>query len=455
MAGLKSINPYNQALIAEWPILSDVQAEEKLDQSFEAWQGYRERPLDDRRGALEHLAGLLRERAATLAPQLTEEMGKPLKEAKAEIEKCAWVCEFYAEQGPAWLQDEHVETKAQNSWISYEPLGPILAIMPWNFPFWQVFRFAAPSLLLGNTILLKHAPNVQGCAAEIEKLILEAGFPEKVFQNLVIEAGQTEKLIANPQLRGVTLTGSVGAGKKVAQLAGKYLKKHVLELGGSNPFIVCADADVEKSADLAVQARMMNNAQSCIAAKRFLVASELLVPFREALMERLSKLRSGDPREEITDLGPLARIDLAETLDEQVQRSLARGAELVVGGRREEAFYQPTLLDKVRPGMPAFDEELFGPVLSLSTFDSWEEAIALSNKSRYGLGVNVMTKDVQKVQRDLRKFEDAAVFVNAAVQSDPRLPFGGTKESGYGRELSRQGLHEFANIKTVFFQEEI
>lgn len=455
MASLKSINPYNFETIATYEYISDEQLKAKLQKAHEFFLNYRKSSFEERAEKLNKVAQILRENTAAYAPLLTNEMGKPIKEAQAEIEKCAWACEYYAENAASFLNPRQEQTDADTSYVSYEPLGAVLAIMPWNFPLWQVFRFAAPALMAGNVCLLKHAANVQGCAQLMEDIFQKAGFAPEAFQNLPIDHQQVDWLLKQRNLRAVTLTGSVQAGRKVAERAGAQLKPTVLELGGSNAFIVMADADLDKAADLAVKARMINNAQSCIAAKRFLVMREIEEAFIQKIHERLANLKVGDPMDENVDIGPLARVDLAEELEKQVLQSITQGAKLICGGNRRNAFFDPTILSRVKPGMPAFDEELFGPVMSVISVKNMEEAIALNNQSDFGLGLSVITGKASAVEKYIPQFEDGAVFINEMVKSDPRLPFGGTKDSGYGRELSREGIRAFVNVKTVYINNKL
>lgn len=450
MKHLTSINPYTLQEIERYPVLTEALLEAKLAQGQEAFEQYRQISLNERALKLKRLGKLLRKQAKQQAPLLTREMGKPLAEAEAEIEKCAWLCDYYAEQGAQFLQETAISTDAHYSAVRYQPTGVVLAIMPWNFPFWQAFRFAVPALMLGNAGLLKHAPNVQGCALAIENSILEAGFPKGMLQNIAVETNQVKAIIEDTRVQGVTLTGSEGAGKAVAAQAGAALKKTVLELGGSNAMVILSDADLDNAVQLAVKARMMNNAQSCIAAKRFIVSGGRADAFAERLKKAFKKLVMGDPQRKETDLGPLARVDLAEKLEEQVNQSIAAGAKLLMGGRRQDAFYNPTILTAVQPGMPAFDEELFGPVAAIIEAKSEAEALLLAGKTKYGLGISVLSPDIERVRKLTAHVADGAVFINELVKSDPRLPFGGTKNSGYGRELAREGLLEFANRQTYY-----
>ena len=446
----KSINPYNNEEIKTYSEQSETGIESILSASEEAFDSWRTVPIPERSRRMQKAAELLRENKETYARTMTLEMGKPITESISEIEKCAWVCEFYAENAERFLADQVIETDASESFISHDPIGPVLAIMPWNFPFWQVFRFVAPALMAGNVALLKHAPNVFGCAMHIEDLLKEAGFPDGVFQNLVIHHDKVENIIADDRVKAATLTGSERAGSSVAALAGEHIKKTVLELGGSNSFIVWEDADIDQAVDTGISARMMNSGQSCIAAKRFILVGEAYDKFLPAFTEKVKELKSGDPLDEATDIGPLARTDLAEKLERQVKDSVEKGAQLLMGGERNRAYYEPTILTNVEPGMPAFDEELFGPAACFIRAESEDEAFELAGKSKYGLGTTVFTTDTERALKAAGSVPDGAYFINELVKSDPRLPFGGTKRSGYGRELSREGILEFVNKKTVY-----
>ncbi len=446
----KSINPYNGEEIATYSEQSENEIDEVLEKSHRAFDSWRRVPIEERSRLLAQTADLLRSSVDTYAETMTLEMGKPISESRAEIRKCAWVCDFYSKNAQRLLADELIETDASESFVSYDPIGPVLAIMPWNFPFWQVFRFAAPNLAAGNTALLKHAPNVFGCATQIEDLLEEAGFPEDVFQNLIIHHEKTEKIIAHDAVKGVTLTGSERAGRSVGSLAGKYLKKSVLELGGNNAFIVLEDADMEKAIETGVTARLMNSGQSCIAAKRFILVGDAYDRFLPGFKEDLRSVKKGDPMDESTEIGPLARKDLADNLHEQMEKSIEQGANLELGGQQDGAYHEPTLLTGVTPGMPAFREETFGPLAAVTRAEDEEEAYRLAADSKYGLGVTIFTRDIEKARRNVGNVPDGAFFINDLVKSDPRLPFGGTRNSGYGRELSREGIREFVNKKTVY-----
>ncbi len=411
-------------------------------------------PFAHRAGLMRKAGAILRARAREFGELMTREMGKPIKGGVAEAEKCAWVCEYYAEHAEAFLADQEVRTDAPRSFVTFQPLGVILAVMPWNFPFWQVFRFAAPGLMAGNAGLLKHASNVPGCALAIEEVFREAGFPEGLFRTLLVPGGRVDAIIEHPLVRGVTLTGSTPAGRAVARKAGEVLKKTVLELGGSDPYVILADADLDAAAATCAAARLVNSGQSCIAAKRFIVVEAVREAFEERFVAAMAAAKMGDPMEVDTVVGPQARTDLRDELHDQVVRSVAAGARCLLGGAVPEgpgAFYPPTVLTDVRPGMPAYHEELFGPVASVIPVKDEAEALRVANDTVFGLGAAVFTRDVERGTRIAREeLEAGACFLNAFVRSDPRLPFGGVKESGYGRELSSFGILEFVNVKTVW-----
>jgi len=379
------------------------------------------------------------------------EMGKPISQSISEIEKCAWVCEYYAENAEKHLENEIIETDADTSYVSYEPIGVVLAVMPWNYPFWQVFRFAAPALMAGNIGVLKHASNVMQSAENIQKVFERAGFPKGCFQNLPISSSKVEGILRDKRVKAATLTGSKPAGSSVASIAGEEIKKTVLELGGSNALVIFKDANIEEAVKTCVQARFQNTGQSCIAGKRLIVHEDIADSFIKKFKEQVSELKSGDPSEEDTFIGVLSREDLAEDLEKQVNDSVKQGAKIVLGGKRKGTYFEPTIISNVTKEMPIFKEETFGPAISVTTFKDDEEAVSLVNYSDFGLGVSIFTEDVERAKRLVPMFDDGAVFVNELVKSDPRLPFGGTKISGYGRELSAHGIREFVNRKTVYF----
>ena len=450
MAVLKSINPYDPSRIVNYPQLSDMNLALRLGRARAVFATYRQSSFEERAARMNRVAGLLRGRSREYAEIITREMGKPVTEATAEVKKCAWVCEYYAEHAARFLAEKIVETEAEESRVVFEPLGPVLAVMPWNFPFWQVFRFAAPALMAGNTALLKHASNVQGCAGAIEEIFSEAGFEEGVFQNLSISSDRVAGVIASEYVRAVSLTGSEEAGMAVASEAGRHLKKCVLELGGSNAFVVLNDANRDLALNLAVPARMQNGGQSCIAAKRFILESWIAEDFIPLLVKRVQALVQGDPMDEATQVGPLVSVKQAQEVEEQVRKSVEMGAMLLTGGTRNGAFFDPTILTGVTPEMPVFCEEVFGPVFAVMEANSPEHALELSNQSKFGLGMQLFSDSEHSAGLFIHGAEEGAVFVNAMVKSDPRLPFGGVKQSGYGRELSEEGIREFVNIKTIW-----
>jgi succinate-semialdehyde dehydrogenase / glutarate-semialdehyde dehydrogenase len=445
-----TINPYNGRVIEEFEHHSDDKIIGLLTQSAQSFRFWRQTPLAQRAELFLKLADLLRNRLEGYAEAIVREMGKPIREARAEITKCAWVCEYYAQNAEKFLTPEPMPSDAGRSYLAYEPLGTVLAIMPWNFPFWQTFRFAAPALMAGNVALLKPAPNTTRCGLAIEELFRAAGFPTHAFQTVLADYAQVRHLIGSDYVQAVTLTGSERAGISVASAAGANIKKTVLELGGSDPFIVLDDADLNEAVKVAVASRMVNSGQSCIAAKRFIVSDRVVDKFIAQSKMALERLVMGDPQDSRTEIGPLARPDLVEQLRIQVELSVRKGAELVTGGTIDGNFYAPTLLANVRPGMPAFDQELFGPVMAVTAFQAEEEAIELANQSDFGLAASLWSQSPDRAARLVGQIEAGAVFVNAMVKSDPRLPFGGIKKSGYGRELSAQGIREFCNLKTVY-----
>lgn len=409
--------------------------------------------IKNRISFLPQLAKLLLENKKEYATCITTEMHKPISQAIAEVEKCALLCNYYYENAETFLATKNIKTEASESFVTYEPLGVILGVMPWNFPFWQVFRFAVPTLIAGNTVVVKHASNVPKSAELIQEIFEQAAFPKGCYQDLPIPSNEVAAVIANPIVKAVSLTGSEHAGIAVASEAGKHLKKCVLELGGSNAFIILEDANLEKAVAIAVNARMQNAGQSCIAAKRFLVHENIVTDFISRFTKAVQELKTGDALDLNTQIGSLARVDLAEELELQVQKSIQMGAKLILGGNRKGAFYEPTILTKVTTGMPIFNEETFGPVAAIVTFKTVEEAIKLSNQSDFGLGVSIFTQDIDFIKTKISDFNEGAVFINEMVKSDPRLPFGGIKKSGYGRELSEDGIKEFVNVKTVVINE--
>jgi len=449
-----SVNPATGEKLQSYAGSTPRESLTALRQGEEEWATWRRTSFPNRAALLRGLAGLLRKEADEHARLMALEMGKPLAAGRAEVEKCAWVCDYYAEQGETFLAPEPVQTDASRSYVAYRPLGPILAVMPWNFPYWQVIRFAAPALMAGNVVVLKHASNVPGCALRLGELFREAGFPDGVFQTLLLDRGQMGRLIRHPAIRGVTLTGSVAAGRDVARMAGRKLKKTVLELGGSDPYLILADADVEAAAEACAHSRLLNAGQSCISAKRFIVVDEVRKPFEEALTRRMEATRTGDPLDPEVEMGPQARGDLRDQVHDQVRRSLEKGATLLLGGEVPAGrgfFYPPTVLTDVRRGMPAYEEEVFGPVAAVIPVRDTAEAVEVANDSPFGLGAAVFTRHVEKGERLAREeLEAGSCFVNTFVRSDPRLPFGGIGDSGHGRELGRHGILEFVNTKTVY-----
>jgi succinate-semialdehyde dehydrogenase/glutarate-semialdehyde dehydrogenase len=447
---IDSINPANGQLIQQHTKLTASAVNDKLVLAQRAFIQWKKVSLRERSKLLARAGEVLRENNIEYAKMITDEMGKPFTESKSEIEKCAWVCDYYAERAATFLADEQIKTDAQKSFVRHDPLGTILAIMPWNFPFWQVFRFAAPTLTAGNTGLLKHASNVFGSAQLIEDVFTKAGYPIGVFQNLITDHDLIEKVIQHDTVKAVSVTGSEKAGASVASIAAKEIKKSVLELGGSNAFIVWEDADIDHAVKVAVNARMLNSGQSCIAAKRFIVLEAVYDEFVEKFIAAVRELKMGDPMLETTQVGPLARKDLADKLHQQVQDSVKAGATLAIGGKQTDCFYTPTVLTNVTEEMAAFKEETFGPLAAIIKAKNIKEAFRLSENSRFGLGVSIFTKDVEKALSLANEVSDGALFINDLVKSDPRLPFGGTKSSGFGRELSKDGILEFVNRKTVY-----
>ncbi len=453
---LESVNPATGQPLREYEEYTEEDVRALLSSSVRAFHDWRVVSFGERSDLMRRAAELLRERKRRYAELMAAEMGKPVTQGVAEAGKCAWVCDYYAEHAEAFLAPESVSTDGSRSYVAFAPLGPVLAVMPWNFPFWQVFRFVAPALMAGNTGLLKHASNVSGCALAIEEIIRDAGFPDGVFSTLLIGSSRVGDVIDAPEVRAVTLTGSTPAGKAVAAKAGGVLKKTVLELGGSDPYVILEDADLALAAETCVSSRLINSGQSCIAAKRFIVVEPVREEFEARFVEMMAEVVPGDPMDGKTRLGPLARPDLRDELHEQVTRSIDGGAKLLLGGEVPEgegAYYPPTVLSNVQPGMPAYDEELFGPVAAIIAARDEQDAVRISNDSPFGLGAAVFTRDVERGERIARdEIEAGSCFVNALVKSDPRLPFGGIRESGYGRELSSFGIREFLNVKTVYIR---
>lgn len=450
---LQAINPATGKLIAEYDEMPDEAAAAAVEAAHLAFLDWRRLSFAERAKPMREAARLMRARTRQYGRLMSEEMGKPIAAAIAEIEKCAGACDYFAENAEKFLAHEPIPIEGAKSFVAFQPIGVVLAVMPWNFPFWQVFRFIAPGLMAGNAGVLKHASNVPGCAIAIEELMRHAGFPEDLFRTLLVGGKAVARIIEHPQIRAVTLTGSDAAGRAVAAKAGEMLKKTVLELGGSDPYVVLADADVEKAAAIATKARLVNTGQSCIAGKRFIVVEELRERFEALFAEKMQAAKMGDPMDEGADIGPMARHDLRDELHRQVEKSIAQGARLLCGGKIPEgpgAYYPPTVLADVRPGMPAYDEEVFGPVAAVIAAKDDAEAVAIANDSEFGLGAGIITADAARgEQLAVEAVEAGCVFVNGAVASNAALPFGGIRNSGYGRELSHYGIKEFVNIKTV------
>ena len=451
---LQSINPYNEEVIKTYPEYSRSEVDkiiQSADNAFEIWKdvGFKKRAV-----LMKKAAEVLKKRKDEFGELMTFEMGKPIQQSISEVEKCAWVCEYYSENAEQFLTDEIIKTDASKSYVSYQPLGVVLAVMPWNFPFWQVFRFAAPGLMAGNAG--KHSSNVSGCALAIEDVFRDAGFPDNIFRTILVKSSQMDFVIEHPLIRAVTLTGSVPAGKAVAAKAGSLLKKTVLELGGSDPYVILEDADLEEASSTCVTSRLINGGQSCIAAKRFIIVESVYDEFEKLFVEKMKKVKMGDPFDKENILGPQASISLRDELHQQVLRSIELGAKLLAGGelpKMKGAFYPATVLSNVKKGMPAYDEELFGPVAALIKVKDEYEAVEIANDSIFGLGAAIFSRDVERAEKIAKtKLISGSCFVNAFVKSDPRLPFGGVKQSGYGRELSELGIKEFVNIKTVYIK---
>lgn len=450
---IKTYNPYNGDHLKTYKLDAKSSINKKLKLADTTYKTWKQSDFDERIKLLQSLANQLFDNKSKLSQLMTEEMGKPILESQAEIDKCIYLIDFYTKNSEQFLQDDIIETDANESFISYDPLGCVLAIMPWNFPFWQVFRFAVPTLTAGNVALLKHASNVTGCAIAIEKLFLDAGFPKGCFQTLVTDHETIEVLMENDIVKAVSLTGSEKAGRKIAELAGKNLKPSLLELGGNNACIILEDADLDKHIDTIVKARMLNAGQSCIAAKRFIVVDAIYDEFIKKFTSKVEALHYGNPTEEDTTISCLAREDLADTLEEQVKKSIDLGAKVVFGNKRDAAYYQPTILTDVTTEMPVFKDETFGPVAAVIKVKSEDEAYKTASNSKFGLGTMIFTSNYEAASKRILEIEDGAFFINDMVKSDPRLPFGGTKISGYGRELSKEGMLAFVNKKTVYINQ--
>jgi succinate-semialdehyde dehydrogenase / glutarate-semialdehyde dehydrogenase len=450
---LKSINPATGETIKSFDSLSDSEIDDRIERALNAYRDYRLTLFPQRAEIMSCAANILEKRKVEIGETMTTEMGKPIKAAIAEAEKCAWVCRFYSENAQQFLADESIQTNATRSYVHYQPIGPVLAVMPWNFPFWQVFRFAAPALMAGNVALLKHASNVPACAMAIEEIFRDAGFPKGAFQTLVIGSDKVKRVIEDPRIKAVTLTGSEVAGSEVASLAGKLIKKTVLELGGSDPFIVMPSANLDEAVKTAVTARTINNGQSCIAAKRFIIAESIADHFEERFVKAMESLTVGNPMDDTVQIGPLATKQILEDLEVQVLKTVELGGRVLTGGKRLASpgfFYSPTVLTDIPKESPAYRDELFGPVASLFRARGLDEAIRLANDTTFGLGASAWTTDKSEQTRLIEEIEAGCVFINGMVASDPRLPFGGVKKSGYGRELGIHGIREFVNIKTVW-----
>lgn len=452
---IQTVNPADENIIKTFSPLTSEEIIEKVNIAQKRFENWKDVPYAERKSLMLKASEVLLNKKNEYAEILTLEMGKPIKQSVSEVEKCAWVCKYYAENAEDILSKEIIETDASLSYVQFDPIGVVLAVMPWNFPFWQVFRFAAPALMAGNVGLLKHASNVPQSAIAIEEVFTLAGFPKGCFTNLLIESKQVKEVIDNPYVKAATLTGSEYAGKKVAEACGSKLKKTVMELGGSDPFIVLSDANIDEAVSTAVTARLINNGQSCIAAKRFIIQKEVYDEFVNRFVEKMKSVKIGDPMEADTDLGPLAREDLLIELDTQIQKSLKMGAEILTGGKRinrKGFYYEPTVIANLTKEMPAYSEELFGPAASVIKAEDEEDAIRIANDTDFGLGASLWTSDLNKAKKFAHQIESGSVFINGMVKSDPRLPFGGINISGYGRELSHYGIKEFVNIKTVWIR---
>ncbi len=453
---IATVNPATGETLKTFEPLTDTELESKLDRADRAFGVYRLTSLAERAAWLRAAADIVETQSDRFARIITLEMGKPISQAIAEVKKCALVCRYYADRGSEFLADRPIDTDAKTSYVRYQAIGPVLAVMPWNFPFWQVFRFAAPAFMVGNVGLLKHASNVPQCAIAIEEIFQEAGFPTGTFQTLLVGSDKVEKIVSDDRVKAATLTGSEAAGSSLAAIAGKYIKKTVLELGGSDPYIVLPSADLDKAAATAVTARTLNSGQSCIAAKRFILADAIADEFQSRFVEKLQGLKMGDPTQEDTDIGPLATPGIRDELHSLVRQCISKGATALIGGELPDGpgnFYPPTAIADIPPGTPADSEEFFGPVALLFRVPNLEAAITLANRVPLGLGASVWTQVEAEADRAINRLESGSVFVNGMVKSDPRLPFGGVKKSGYGRELGIQGIHEFANVKTIWVGE--
>ncbi len=452
---IQSVNPANGNTVKTFHEFSEEQIFQIIEDADKEFKEWRKTSFISRTHLMHNAANVLRNNKRKYAEIMTLEMGKTILQAEAEVEKCAWVCDYYADNAEAILSKEVIKTDADESYVQFDPIGIVLAVMPWNFPFWQVFRFAAPALMAGNVGILKHASNVPMSALAIEEVFNEAGFPANVFRTLLIGSKPIEKIINHPKVQAATLTGSEPAGSSVAKLSGKAIKKTVLELGGSDPFIILKDADIDQAVSVGVTARLINNGQSCIAAKRFIYVKEIAEEFESKFVKRMKEIKIGDPMDETTELGPIAREDLLLELDAQVQASVKQGAVVLTGGKRlerEGAFYPPTVVANVQKGMTAYEEELFGPVAIFIKAENEADAIRIANDTEFGLGASLWTSDIEHGKQLIKNIDSGAVFLNGLVKSDPRLPFGGTKRSGYGRELSHYGIKEFVNIKSVWIK---
>ena len=447
----KSINPFSGEIMAEHKVLTNVQVDQKLELAEKAFKSWRNSSFQERADKMKKLANILREKKEELGLLITNEMGKIISESIAEVEKSAGNCDFYAENAEKMLKDKHYDTPFKSMSV-YDPMGAVFAIMPWNYPFWQVLRYAAPAIMGGNVSVLKHSKNVIGCAKAIENAFIEAGFPKGVFQQITIEVSQVENVIAADIVCGISLTGSEMAGSSVASLAGKHIKKSVMELGGSDAFIVLDDANLEKAATIASQSRMLNAGQACICAKRFIVTEKVADEFAFLFAQKVSALNQGNPLQKGINMGPLARLDLAEKLSDQLKKSLQQGAKLIVGGERDHCNFQPTLIDFVDSNNIAFQEETFGPLATIIRAKNENDAVAIANNHRYGLASSIWSEDRENAYQLARKIEAGNVFINSLVRSDSRIPFGGIKKSGYGRELSEIGIREFMNMKSLIIE---